>query len=182
VRLLAVVGLLQRVLLRESSVSNFYDGGACVELWSPQKSNTKVKASAGRLARPPAPPNALVWQPESPPALPRTTLRQNWRLQPLRCIMAIQLRGCICYLPSARLPVLTVDSKLTTVKRSTAARISHLSKEQAQEALRRIRERGPSMEQEAIRELTGGYNSQSLNEWVIRKLAYKAGLIPKSAS
>lgn len=70
-----------------------------------------------------------------------------------------------------------MDSKLTTVKRSAAARISRLTKEQALEVLRRMRERGYSIDQDAIRELTGGYASQSLNAWVTRKVGIKAGII-----
>lgn len=70
-----------------------------------------------------------------------------------------------------------MDSKLTTVKRSAAARIARLTPEAALEVLRRCRERGQSIDQDAIRELTGGYSSQSLNAWVTRKVAVKAGLI-----
>lgn len=75
-----------------------------------------------------------------------------------------------------------MDSKLTTVKRSASARISRLSKDAALEVLRRIREQGQTMEQPAIRELTGGYASQSLNAWVVRRVSYKAGLISREAA
>lgn len=37
------------------------------------------------------------------------------------------------------------------------------------------------MDNAAIRELTGGFCSQSLNYWVQRQVAVRAGLLPKSA-
>lgn len=75
-----------------------------------------------------------------------------------------------------------MDTKLTTIKRSTAARISRLTKEQAQDVLRRVREKGQTIDQPAVRELTGGYASQSINAWVVRRVAFKAGLISREAA
>jgi hypothetical protein len=75
-----------------------------------------------------------------------------------------------------------MDAKLTTVKRSASARISRLTKEQALEVLRQCRERGATIDQPAIRELTGGFASQSLNSWVTRRVAFKAGLISREAA
>ncbi len=38
------------------------------------------------------------------------------------------------------------------------------------------------MDNATIRELTGGYCSQSLNEWAMRKIAARAGLLPKGSA
>lgn len=73
-------------------------------------------------------------------------------------------------------------AELTTVRRRLSARIARMSPERAQEVLAAIRARGVTIDQPAIREITGGYASQSLNAHVIRKLAARAGIIPKSAA
>lgn len=75
-----------------------------------------------------------------------------------------------------------MDTKLTTLKRSASARIARLTQEQALEVLHRVRERGPVVDQPAIRELTGGHASQGLNAWVLRRVSYKAGLISRASA
>lgn len=69
--------------------------------------------------------------------------------------------------------------QMTQWRRVMAQRIRRLSPEQAREYLRRIRERGITIDQPAIRELTGGYASQSINAVVSRRLAAQAGMILK---
>jgi hypothetical protein len=64
-------------------------------------------------------------------------------------------------------------------KKSVSQRIRHLSSEQACEYLSRIQQTGLTVDQAAIRELTDGYASQSINAYVVRKLAGKVGLIKK---
>lgn len=66
-------------------------------------------------------------------------------------------------------------------KRVVGQRIRGLDKERAKQVLDRIQARrnevGATIDHPAIRELTGGYASQSINAYVIRKLAVKAGII-----
>lgn len=38
------------------------------------------------------------------------------------------------------------------------------------------------MDNATIRELTGGYNSQSIHEWAMRKIAVRAGMLPKGSA
>jgi hypothetical protein len=64
-----------------------------------------------------------------------------------------------------------------TWRRVAGQRIRHLSAEAAKTALDAIRAQGLTVEQPTIRELTGGYCSQSINAHVTRRLAVRAGLI-----
>lgn len=66
-------------------------------------------------------------------------------------------------------------------KHTAGQRIAKLSQEQARGYLERIRLAGVTINQPAIRELTGGYACQSINYIVIRKLAAQAGMISKEA-
>ena len=74
---------------------------------------------------------------------------------------------------------------LTTIKRRVSAKLARMTQEQARELAEKIRlndGRGSSMHNDAIRELTGGFCSQSLNYWVTRKVAVRAGMLPKTAA
>lgn len=70
---------------------------------------------------------------------------------------------------------------LTTIRRRFAAKVGRMTKEQALATLDAIRAEHPgpgaSIFSATIRGLTGGYNSQSLNMQVIRKLGVRAGII-----
>lgn len=68
---------------------------------------------------------------------------------------------------------------LTTIRRRVAAKVTHMSAEQALSKLADIRKVGSTIHIAPIRDLTGGYCSQALNTWVIRKLAVRAGMIPR---
>jgi len=57
------------------------------------------------------------------------------------------------------------------VLRRAAGRISRLSPEQARERLDRIRAEGVTIDKPTVRELTGGYASQSINIAIVRYLA-----------
>lgn len=61
-----------------------------------------------------------------------------------------------------------------TWKRTVGQRLRHMTPLQAADALSRIRQRGITIDQPTVRHLTGGYCSQSINHYVIRKLAEKA--------
>lgn len=65
-------------------------------------------------------------------------------------------------------------------------RIRRLSADEARAALARIRaEDGPhgaTIFHADIRALTGGFNSQSINGYIIRKLAIRAGIFRKEAA
>lgn len=62
-------------------------------------------------------------------------------------------------------------------KRATAAKIRSLTPEEARAKLAAIRAEGITANHETIRDLTGGYSSQSINPVVIRALAIRAGVI-----
>lgn len=64
-------------------------------------------------------------------------------------------------------------------KRVAGQNIRRLSQDEAAAALARIRAAGITIHQPAIRELTGGFASQTINGYVVRKLAVKAGIIKK---
>ena len=72
-----------------------------------------------------------------------------------------------------------VHSVISTWRRVAGQRIRHLTPEQAKAILAAISKRGPTIFHPEIRELTGGYGSQSINTHVIRKLAARAGMIRK---
>jgi hypothetical protein len=59
-------------------------------------------------------------------------------------------------------------------KRVAGQRIRRLTPAEAQAAIARISAEGATMFHQDIRNLTGGFNSQSINFYVIRKLAEKA--------
>ncbi len=63
----------------------------------------------------------------------------------------------------------------STINRRVSAKIRYMSPERAAELFSQLIP--GTIEQPIIRDLTGGYASQSLNEIVSRKLAIKAGLL-----
>lgn len=71
------------------------------------------------------------------------------------------------------------DSPITTIRRRFASNIARLTPEEARATLERIRAEGPTIFHEDIRNLTGGLNSQSLNDLVIRRLGERAGLVKR---
>lgn len=62
-------------------------------------------------------------------------------------------------------------------KRIVGQRIRHLTPEQARAALDAIQRDGITIQHATVRTLTNGINSQSINAYVIRKLAVRAGYI-----
>jgi len=69
---------------------------------------------------------------------------------------------------------------MTTWKQTASAKIRKLDQQAALDMLAKIRaENGgqSTIFSATIRELTGGFNSQSINFTVIRKLGVKAGII-----
>ena len=68
----------------------------------------------------------------------------------------------------------TIDQRW---KRRAAAKVARLSPEQAREMLARIAAEGYTILHPDIRELTGGYNSQSINGHVTRLLGRRAGYV-----
>ena len=74
---------------------------------------------------------------------------------------------------------------LQTIQRRVRATLRKMTPEQARQLSERIRlndGRGSIMNNAAIRDLTGGFCSQSLNFWVQRQVAVRAGLLPKGAA
>lgn len=62
-------------------------------------------------------------------------------------------------------------------KRVAAGKVSRMTAAAALEKLEAIRARVGTIDQPIIRELTGGFNSQSINFSVIRLLGRRAGII-----
>jgi hypothetical protein len=62
-------------------------------------------------------------------------------------------------------------------KRIVGQRVRQLSPEDARIAIARIAEAGATIHQPEVRALTGGINSQSINAYVVRRLAVRAGII-----
>lgn len=62
-------------------------------------------------------------------------------------------------------------------KRALGQRLRHMSTLQARRFIDRISAHGITIEQPAVRELTGGFAGQTINAYVLRKLAVKAGMI-----
>ena len=62
-------------------------------------------------------------------------------------------------------------------KKTAAKNIRKLTPGEALAALARMNAEGSTIFHKDVRDLTGGYNSQSINFHVIRKLAIKAGII-----
>lgn len=60
-------------------------------------------------------------------------------------------------------------------KQTVGQRIRWMTPLQCADALARIRQRGFTIDQPTVRFLTGGFSSQSINHYVARKLADKAG-------
>lgn len=61
-------------------------------------------------------------------------------------------------------------------KRTVGQKLRWMTAEQARTHLTRIRAHGITIDQPAVRELTGGYASQNINFYVCRKLGEKAGV------
>lgn len=70
-----------------------------------------------------------------------------------------------------------MDAPITTIRRRFAAHIARLSPAQAKQCLDAIRAEGVTINHPTIRQLTGGFASQSLNTAVVRRLAERAGII-----
>ena len=62
-------------------------------------------------------------------------------------------------------------------RRIVAQNVRRMSPEQAKAALHRINVEGVTIFHETVREITNGLNSQSINHYVIQKLARRAGVI-----
>lgn len=74
---------------------------------------------------------------------------------------------------------------MSTIRRRVSAKLARMTPEQARELAEKIRlndGHGPSMHNSTIRDLTGGFCSQSLNYWVQRKVAVRAGMLPNTAA
>lgn len=67
-------------------------------------------------------------------------------------------------------------------RRIVGQRVRRLTPEQARAALNAISAEGITIHHPTIRALTGGLNSQSINGYVQRKLAARAGIIAKAAA
>jgi hypothetical protein len=66
---------------------------------------------------------------------------------------------------------------MTNWKRSVGQHLRHLTPDDAEALLGAIRAEGITIFHPTIRKLTGGYNSQSINHYVVQKLAIRAGII-----
>ena len=64
---------------------------------------------------------------------------------------------------------------MATINRRVAAKVSRMTPDEAKEIIAAMIPK--TIEQPLIRDLTGGFASQSINSTVIRKLAVKAGYI-----
>jgi hypothetical protein len=67
-------------------------------------------------------------------------------------------------------------------RRIVGQRVARLTPAQARALLDDIRGEGTTIFHPAIRGLTNGLNSQSINSYVMRKLAVQAGMLPKGAA
>lgn len=70
-----------------------------------------------------------------------------------------------------------MKTTISTIRRRYAAKIARMTPEQARAALAAIKAEGVTIFHPTIRELTGGFCSQSINHQVVQKLAMRAGLI-----
>lgn len=61
-------------------------------------------------------------------------------------------------------------------RRIVGQRVSRLTEQEARDKLAAIRAEGVTMFHPTIRELTNGLNSQSINHYVIQRLAHRAAL------
>ncbi len=66
---------------------------------------------------------------------------------------------------------------MTNWRRIVGQRVSHMTPLEARAALDAIKAEGVTIFQPTIKALTNGLNSQSVNTYVIRKLAIRAGII-----
>jgi len=64
---------------------------------------------------------------------------------------------------------------MATINRRVAAKISRMTANEAKALIAALEPK--TIEQPIIRELTGGYASQSINATVIRRLAVKSGYV-----
>jgi len=64
-------------------------------------------------------------------------------------------------------------------RRVVGQRVRRLTPDEARAMLARISAEGATIFHPDIRAMTGGYNSQSINDYVMRKLAGQAGMIRK---
>lgn len=71
------------------------------------------------------------------------------------------------------------DSKLTTMRRAAGNRIGRMTQTQAAAWLDRYRVEGVTAIHATVRELTGGYSSQSICGMIHRHVARKAGKVCK---
>ena len=69
--------------------------------------------------------------------------------------------------------IMRTRTSMATINRRVAAKIRHMTPEKARDILAGLEPK--TMYQPLIRELTGGFNSQSINGAVIAKLSVKAG-------
>lgn len=69
----------------------------------------------------------------------------------------------------------------TTWKRTVAANVRRLTPAEACAKLDAIRGRGITIHIPEIKELTGGYVSQNINFYVIRRLAIRCGMLKAKA-
>ena len=67
-----------------------------------------------------------------------------------------------------------VREDMTTVRRRVTGKVSRMTVAKADELLLSILNRRGTIDQPVIRDLTGGYNSQSINTYVVRNLAVRA--------
>ena len=67
-----------------------------------------------------------------------------------------------------------MDTKLTTLRKTVAQRVRRMTPAQARQWLAEYQAAqavaGPTMFSEPVRNLTGGFNSQSINFYVVRKV------------
>jgi CTP:molybdopterin cytidylyltransferase MocA len=67
-----------------------------------------------------------------------------------------------------------MTSPITTIKRRVIGKVSRMTPQQARDILAEIAADGPTIEHAAIRQLTGGFASQSINFIVCRYLGARA--------
>ncbi len=66
---------------------------------------------------------------------------------------------------------------ITTIRNRVRSKVGHMSTDEAKAVIAECRMDGITIFHPAIKQLTGGYNSQSINNWVMRQLGIKAGII-----
>lgn len=68
------------------------------------------------------------------------------------------------------------ESNLTAMRRRAGARIGKMTPADAHAWLARFTAEGITIEHATVRELTGGYASQSICGYIVRKVAIRAGV------